>query len=182
MNSVLTDPPTHAFEDDGKQQNLETIEEEEEERVVVSKTNELVPAYVDNPCYICNKCFSSPGALISHMDTIHNIALPPRVRSKGRPRSTKHRFVTKGNSYRRTLFGCPSCWFHCPKDYGRLETHIKDAHLDEDGLGFEEPEDEEGDLFDCGEEPKDSQSTATYMIAQLDELSARLKNILGFSS
>lgn len=182
MTSVLTDPPTHSYEDDMQQQNLETIEEEGEEKVVVSKTNELIPAYVDNPCYICNKCYSSPGALISHLDTIHNISLPSRVKSKGRPRSTKYRFVTKSGRYRRTLFGCPSCWFHCPKDYRRLEAHIKDAHLDEDGLGFEQPEDEEGDLFDGEEDTRDSHSTATYMIAQLDELSARLKNILGFSS
>ncbi|CAO3612340.1 unnamed protein product [Mucor hiemalis] len=172
MTSVLTDPPTHVHEDD----KLETIDEDD--MVKVSKTNELVSAYVDNPCYLCHKMLSSPGALISHLDTIHKVKLTPRAKSRGRPRSTKYHFVSKSGQHRRILFGCPSCWFHCPKNFQRLRTHIKEAHLDEDGLGFEEPEDEEGDL---SEEEKSSYSTATYMVAQLDELSARLKSILGFA-
>lgn len=161
-------------------QSTPTITEIEEEEFV-PKTNVLIKTYVDNPCYECYKLFATPASLIRHMKTAHSVELPSRANAKSRPRSTKYQFVTKkSQDHRRVLFGCPSCWFYCKKDFGRMEKHVKEIHLDNIGEGFENPEDNDDAAYDDEDDiPREDMSTKQYMIAQIDELSAKFKVMFG---
>lgn len=108
-----------------------------------SGLNPRVTAYVDNPCYECDKLYSSPAVLIKHMKKQHDIILESRKGSYNRPASVKWIFVPNEKPYRRTLYGCPSCWFHCDEDMDKIKKHITEIHLDETNeLNSEEPDDD----------------------------------------
>ena len=78
------------------------------------QTNVLISAYVDHRCPKCDRSFTTAATLIKHYSTIHELELTPTGVGRHRPRSCKYDFVDKHRKHRRTLLGCPSCWFYCP--------------------------------------------------------------------
>ncbi|KAI9350371.1 hypothetical protein BD770DRAFT_429643 [Pilaira anomala] len=102
--------------------------------------NNKIPAFVDNPCYICETYFSQPASLIKHMKNSHNVDLEPRIQGHKRPQSTKYVFRNVKGKQCRNMMGCPSCWFYCNyNDFERMQDHIEDIHLCEDGPDSEDP-------------------------------------------
>jgi Pyruvate/2-oxoacid:ferredoxin oxidoreductase delta subunit len=151
-------------------------------------SNPRITAYVDNACYECGKSYSSAAVLIKHMKDQHSIELKPRAPGPNRPASTKYNFINKRSYHRRTLFGCPSCWYHCPQNYNFLREHIADHHLAEDAVGFEDPVSEDGDFSDEEEDEEDISSKKTYygslintIHSKVDELASLFNNMV-FSS
>lgn len=151
------------------------------ESEVVPKTNKRITAYIENGCHVCEKYFSNASSLIKHMRNFHSIDLTPRKTGKNRPQSPKYEFRTKKQPFRRTLLGCPSCWFYCPLDFKRIGEHIRDFHLDIENEDTEDPIDEnEADYDDqvyYDESPLDSNAAKADIFAAMDALTSKFKTL-----
>ncbi|KAI9469000.1 MAG: hypothetical protein EXX96DRAFT_590051 [Benjaminiella poitrasii] len=93
----------------------------------------LTPVFIAYHCYICDGGFSSPKALINHLERIHSTCLPGRKPGKNRPKHPEYEYKKTSNEPGTIIrYGCPSCWFHCEDSLKKtLAEHVKQEHANE---------------------------------------------------
>lgn len=154
-----------------------------DEDVMVSQVNTKITACVDHGCYACEKYYANASSLRNHMQLFHAIELPPRKTGTRRPRNVKYEWKTKKQFHRRTLMGCPSCWFYCPLNFRRIAQHIKEFHLDPDNEGIEDPSiDEDEANFDDenmvqNQNPLDITAAKADIFAAIEALTGKFNSL-----
>lgn len=146
-----------------------------EQVVVVRDLNPKITAYVESGCYVCQKYFANASSLRTHMRLFHATELPGRQAGKCRPYNLKYVWRSKKQPHRRTLMGCPSCWFYCPLSFTRIGKHIAEFHLDPDNEGTEDSIDEDESHFD----DENSQFSAMDSPAVTANIYAAMESLTG---
>jgi hypothetical protein len=98
--------------------------------MIHNKSNkEKMIVHVMYPCYICANEYSGAKQVINHVQTMHGCILYPRAIGYHRPSENYYEFENDiKKKWNVQHFGCPSCWFHCPKNFEDLMEHIMSKH------------------------------------------------------
>lgn len=119
------------------------------------------------PCFLCGGEYGTANGAIQHIKTTHGyimIARPPAYR---RPSDKHYDYESSiGGRWDVQHYGCPSCWFHAPKNPEVLLEHVMKVHNPQLSEGFipegeeelDELEDEESDQEN---EPNDENEPET---------------------
>jgi hypothetical protein len=112
---------------------------------------EKVIVNIQYPCYICANEYSGARQVINHVENMHGYILNPRQIGHHRPQSNHYSFENDvKKEWDVQHFGCPSCWFHCPKNFETLMEHIMEEHEPAKVEGFVQKNRDEDEFDDEG--------------------------------
>ncbi|KAG2208765.1 hypothetical protein INT47_007864 [Mucor saturninus] len=148
-----------------------------ERSTMVPEVNPRITAYVESGCYVCQKYFANASSLRTHLRVFHSTELPARQAGRSRPHNVKYVWRSKKQPHRRTLMGCPSCWFYCPLSFTRMSIHVQECHMDPDHEGSEDPIDEDESYFDDENFLHASVDSTASIYAAMESLTGKFSSL-----
>lgn len=109
------------------------------------------------PCFLCGGEYGTANGAIQHIKAEHGYVMIPRPPAYHRPVDKRYDYESSlGGRWDSQHYGCPSCWFHAPKDLEAILEHVMNVHSPQLMEGFipdredelDELEDEESDQED----------------------------------
>ncbi|CAO3630585.1 unnamed protein product [Mucor hiemalis] len=101
------------------------------------------------PCFLCGGEYGTASGVLQHIKTVHGYAMIARPPGHRRPVDKHYDYESHvGGRWNVQHYGCPSCWFHAPKDLEVILEHVMNTHKPRQLEGFVPKEEDEVDELD----------------------------------
>lgn len=139
---------------------------------MIKGNTKKVIVHILYPCFVCAEEYQSASQVIQHVKNVHGYILISRPTGYHRPQD-KHYNYESGirNRWDVQHSGCPSCWFHAPKDMETILQHIMEVHEPSQIEGFvHKHEKDEDELYEEESDQEVADTNGSQNTPTVDEI------------